>query len=144
MSKIPYIISIAHPDKVKPKIEFIQGSETKETFEKTIIDKILDIMLEREGNYDSFENFSESFFEESCMDNQAIVVRFYDPETDEWYNYLNKEVKDKIFEIYNKIYLAITSSYISNKIIELYNRKLETDATSVGETINTYDDLTEV
>ena len=46
MSKIPYIISIAHPDKLKPKIEFIQGSESKETFEKTIIDKILDIMLE--------------------------------------------------------------------------------------------------
>ena len=126
MNKIPYVISVARPHKTNPRIEFIQGSESRDTFEKVIIDRILDIMLDKEGNYETFDDFLNSFFEEYLMDNQAVEVKFYDPETDQWYNYLTPDIKNKIFDIYKKIYLAITSSYISNKIMEIYNRKIDT------------------
>ncbi len=126
MSKIPYIISIVqlNNDTNLLKISNIQGVELKDDLEETVVDKLLDMMLEKQERFNSFEQFLHSFFnnENIKIDNEIIEVKFFDSETECWYDYLTNEIKTKIYDIYDKIYSAIHSPYISNKIIEICNK----------------------
>lgn len=99
MGEIPYFITTAHPDFKRPSTEIVTGTVDGDNFKSIFLELISKIMLDRECDINTYNDYIDRVFIDSYMQEDVIQLFYF--KNNEWAQF--SIINDEIMPVYNKM-----------------------------------------